>query len=195
MQYNVGDFSIHSGINLDVGSAHTPIYEIFTKVKGDNEDNSPFLFIVHPDYCCILYVVVYQKQNDMPDLPKPRRNKRPRNKVAFKQDGTPDRAKTTAFYSANTDHHKLYDTQAWRRLSKRVLREDPVCPLCLMEGRMTAATETDHIIAHKGDKALFYDRANLVGFCKQCHARKTAAERNGKWYETLQEWLAHLIRR
>ena len=128
----------------------------------------------------------------MAELPKGRSWKRKRTKVAFKQNGKPNKAATTPFYSENTSHHKLYDTAAWRRITKRALRENPVCPLCLVEGRMTPAAETDHIKAHKGDKALFYSADNIWCLCKHCHARKTAAERNGKSFETKQEWLDHL---
>lgn len=130
----------------------------------------------------------------MPSLPSSRKPKRPRNKVAFKQDGTPDRAKTTPFYSENTDHHKLYDTQAWRKLTKRMLRENPVCPSCLASGRMEAATETDHVVAHKGDRALFFDPSNMWCLCKQCHAKKTAGERNGKAFKTKELWLEYLLK-
>lgn len=140
----------------------------------------------------ILYIEVNKQRNTMAELPKGRKWKRPRNKVAFKEDGTPDKAKTTPFYSENTSHHSLYETQRWRRLTKRMLRENPICPVCMTAGDLTPASETDHIVAHKGDTSLFYNTENLWCLCKQCHARKTAAERNGKDLTTKEGWLEYL---
>ena len=37
----------------------------------------------------------------------------------------------------------------------------------------------DHITPHKGDKALFWQRANWQPLCKQCHDIKTAIEDGG----------------
>lgn len=39
-----------------------------------------------------------------------------------------------------------------------------------------AATVVDHIIPHKGDQYLFWDRSNWQPLCKLCHDRKTATE-------------------
>ena len=76
-----------------------------------------------------------------------------------------------------------------------MLRENPTCPVCMQQGILSAATETDHIVAHKGDKALFFDGNNLWTLCKTCHASKSAAERNGKAFETQIEWVKYLIDR
>jgi 5-methylcytosine-specific restriction protein A len=35
------------------------------------------------------------------------------------------------------------------------------------------STEVDHKTPHRGAYALFWDRQNLQGLCKRCHARKT----------------------
>ena len=37
----------------------------------------------------------------------------------------------------------------------------------------------DHIIPHKGDKVLFWDRSNWQPLCKTCHDTKTAREDGG----------------
>jgi 5-methylcytosine-specific restriction protein A len=34
----------------------------------------------------------------------------------------------------------------------------------------------DHIVPHRGDERLAFDRDNLQGLCKSCHDRKTATE-------------------
>src|SRR2546430_12744082 len=40
--------------------------------------------------------------------------------------------------------------------------------------RSTPATVVDHVVAHKGDARLFWDRSNLRALAKRCHDRKTA---------------------
>jgi 5-methylcytosine-specific restriction protein A len=52
------------------------------------------------------------------------------------------------------------------------LRRDPICVDCQRE----PSTVADHIVPHKGVRALFVDLANLAGRCKRCHDRKTATE-------------------
>lgn len=41
------------------------------------------------------------------------------------------------------------------------------------------ASIVDHIIPHKGDKQLFWDRDNWQPLCKKHHDRKTATEDGG----------------
>lgn len=55
-----------------------------------------------------------------------------------------------------------------------VLREEPLCRMCLAEGRVTAATIADHIIPLSlGGSS---DRDNYQGLDRECHRKKTAAE-------------------
>jgi 5-methylcytosine-specific restriction endonuclease McrA len=71
----------------------------------------------------------------------------------------------------------LYD-RAWKAARAIFLRANPLCVCCMQEQkRATPATEVDHIIPHRGDRALFWDRVNWQALCKTCHARKTASER------------------
>lgn len=62
--------------------------------------------------------------------------------------------------------------QAWREYRLRFLRQHPICS-CGRE-----ASEVDHIVAHRGDYALFWDASNHQGLCEQCHLAKTAREMN-----------------
>jgi 5-methylcytosine-specific restriction protein A len=59
---------------------------------------------------------------------------------------------------------------------KRILAEEPLCRICLAEGRTRASEEVDHIRddvpAEEWDS-----RANKQGLCKPCHKKKTADER------------------
>jgi 5-methylcytosine-specific restriction protein A len=60
----------------------------------------------------------------------------------------------------------------------RLLRHEPLCRHCRAAGRVTAATELDHIIplARGG----FDHESNLQPLCETCHAKKTL-EDFGVW--------------
>lgn len=49
----------------------------------------------------------------------------------------------------------------------------------MQAGKVTAATEVDHIVPHRGDERLFRDEKNLQSLCRPCHSRKTAVEDGG----------------
>ena len=72
--------------------------------------------------------------------------------------------------------HNLYNTSWWKKARVKVLARTPLCANCYKYGYVKAAVDVDHIIDHKGDKALFFDYNNLQGLCKVCHARKTNEE-------------------
>ena len=79
----------------------------------------------------------------------------------------------------SVDHHPLYKTPRWQRLREKVLRDQH--HVCAWRERRPEtcrlqAVEVDHIIRHQGDRSLFYDRSNLQGLCKSCHAAKTHDE-------------------
>ena len=59
-------------------------------------------------------------------------------------------------------------------LRTHILRLNPLCVTCQRVGRLTAATEVDHIDPlHKGGSN---SSSNLQGLCHDCHAAKTAAD-------------------
>lgn len=62
----------------------------------------------------------------------------------------------------------------WREARANFLTLNPLCKECLKEGRAEPATRVDHIIPHRGDKRLFWDRSNWQGLCETHHNRKTA---------------------
>lgn len=56
----------------------------------------------------------------------------------------------------------------------KILAEEPLCRLCLEQGRTEASTRVDHIVPlSQGGSD---DRGNKQGLCKACHDAKTAAE-------------------
>ena len=67
----------------------------------------------------------------------------------------------------------------WRRARQAFLKRNPLCVACGVEGRLEPATVVDHVVPHRGDPVLFWDRANWQSLCKLCHDAKTARE--GRW--------------
>lgn len=69
-------------------------------------------------------------------------------------------------------------------LRKAVLDQEPFCRACAEVDRVAESVEVDHIVplARGGTNA----RSNLQGLCEDCHAAKSARERQGQW---LPAWL------
>lgn len=59
---------------------------------------------------------------------------------------------------------------------KRILAEEPLCRICLADGRTRASEEVDHI-RDDVPAELWDSRENKQGLCKPCHKAKTARER------------------
>lgn len=73
--------------------------------------------------------------------------------------------------------HDLYGLPIWQTLRKDQLLREPFCVECARRGERVRATVVDHIVPHRGDRALFSDPKNLQSLCKRCHDRKTLMER------------------
>lgn len=78
-------------------------------------------------------------------------------------------------YKRNTRKTNGYNKQ-WMRESKKFLATHPFCVRCKKAGRVTPATVVDHIIPHRNNKQLFWDRSNWQALCKPCHDKKTWTE-------------------
>lgn len=83
-------------------------------------------------------------------------------------------------------YRKLYYTNRWRDLRAAQLAREPLCAMCLSQGRTTAATVADHKRPHRGDPTLFFDPDNLQSLCDapaspwRCHsAAKQREDRAG----------------
>jgi 5-methylcytosine-specific restriction endonuclease McrA len=73
----------------------------------------------------------------------------------------------------------LYATRVWQRLRAEQLRREPFCRMHAARGEKIAASHVDHIRAHRGDPALFFDPANLQSLCSTCHNKvKQSHERS-----------------
>ena len=95
------------------------------------------------------------------------------------------RQKTSESYCA--EHKKIYAKQwdtnrgtsvergydaRWRKESKLYLAENPLCEDCLKRGELVTATLVHHIVDHKGNEELFWDRENnWRALCGWCHNR------------------------
>jgi 5-methylcytosine-specific restriction endonuclease McrA len=68
---------------------------------------------------------------------------------------------------------RLYRTRRWELLRARVLVEAAyTCAAC---HRVGLELDVDHVVPHRGDLALFWDRGNLQALCHSpCHKNKTA---------------------
>jgi 5-methylcytosine-specific restriction enzyme A len=67
-------------------------------------------------------------------------------------------------------------SRRWEKARLLFLAERPLCSACEQQGIVTAATEVDHLIPHRGDQAMFWDVANWNPLCKPCHSRKTRSD-------------------
>lgn len=76
------------------------------------------------------------------------------------------------------ERKKVYQSERWKRLRALKFANNPLCELCLQEGRVTPAEDVHHIVSFMtaDDPAtryqLAYDYDNLMSLCKQCHQRQ-----------------------
>ncbi|MBS9781465.1 MAG: HNH endonuclease [Gammaproteobacteria bacterium] len=69
----------------------------------------------------------------------------------------------------------------WQKARKAYLASNPLCVFCKEKGIIKSATVIDHIIPHKGDMLLFWDKSNWQPLCKRCHdSDKQRAEKRNK---------------
>lgn len=76
------------------------------------------------------------------------------------------------------DRHTGSSTQRgygykWQQARAGYLQKHPLCVHCQAEGLFEPATVVDHIVPHKGDQKLFWDRENWQPLCKAHHDVKT----------------------
>jgi 5-methylcytosine-specific restriction protein A len=74
-----------------------------------------------------------------------------------------------------TAHERGYGHK-WRKARESFIKANPLCVECAKADIVEPATVVDHIIPHKGDIKLFWDRKNWQPLCKQHHDRKTMNE-------------------
>ncbi|QTI79012.1 HNH endonuclease [Roseomonas marmotae] len=75
--------------------------------------------------------------------------------------------------AAGSASSRGYDRD-WRKLREHVLAEEPLCRICTKEGRVTPATEVDHIQPLRFRPELRLVRSNVRPLCSPCHRAVTA---------------------
>lgn len=72
-----------------------------------------------------------------------------------------------------------YKTPYWLRARATQLSRQPLCQSCASQGKVTAATEVDHLFAWNqiGEEAFAVNV--LQSLCKNCHTVKTGLEQRG----------------
>ena len=78
--------------------------------------------------------------------------------------------RTKRYTTAKNGRLLPLNSEAWYRLRRGVLAEQPLCPECEARGVIEPATQVHHV----NDNAMDNSRTNLVGLCAPCHSRHTA---------------------
>lgn len=77
--------------------------------------------------------------------------------------------------SRPTSRQRGYDTR-WTAYSKARLARHPLCEEHRRNGQLVRATCTDHIVPHRGDMRIFWDKTNHQSLCLSCNSKKSAKE-------------------
>lgn len=75
---------------------------------------------------------------------------------------------STKSWDTEGKRNKLYGRR-WRKERGQFLVLNRFCKFCRDEGKRTHATVVDHIIPHRGDEQIFWDKSNWQPLCKQHH--------------------------
>ena len=99
-------------------------------------------------------------------------------------------------FSGKLSNNKdFYNSKEWRATREKVLSQNAVCMWCLYTGKVSPATEADHIIPvdrceSEGINPL--DPNNLVPSCRSCNARRASYESKGIHINTFEGWVKYL---
>lgn len=81
-------------------------------------------------------------------------------------------------FSRDTKTKAFYNSGAWRKLRNMVkIRDAGLCQMCLVDKKIVAGVEVDHIIPIKVDWSLRLTESNLQLLCRSCHNKKTATDK------------------
>lgn len=90
-----------------------------------------------------------------------------------KLQGSKEKYRRRMYDSDESKYQRFYKSNAWRKLSHRVLQNNPVCRSCYEQGIIRKADVVDHIVEVKDNWARRLDESNLQPLCYACHNRKT----------------------
>ena len=78
----------------------------------------------------------------------------------------------------DVDEQRFYNGGTWRKLRTMQLQSQPLCELCLVDGKTVVAT----VVHHKQEIKLDGERYgvdNLQSLCRSCHERSHAKDKFG----------------
>lgn len=87
----------------------------------------------------------------------------------------PKKAKKKEKKLYEEERRKIYKSTRWRKLRELKIAQQPLCEMCLKEGKTTIAEDVHHIESfmstddHMRRMALAYDYENLMSICKMHH--------------------------
>lgn len=85
--------------------------------------------------------------------------------------------------SARPAYNEWYKSRRWKKLRLEILAQQRWCQCPHHKGKYVKAQVVDHIIPHKGDSRLFWDRTNLQALTKECHDKfKQSEEKGGRGF-------------
>lgn len=74
-----------------------------------------------------------------------------------------------------------YKTAAWKRIRTAQLGKQPLCQSCLLNGKVCAASEVDHVFPWRVFGKRAFQVNQFQSLCKHCHAQKTQKEQQGRF--------------
>lgn len=69
----------------------------------------------------------------------------------------------------------------WQKARERFLSLNPLCAYCEKNNRVAVATVVDHIIPHKGNQDIFWDKNQWQSLCAPCHSSIKQIEEKQKF--------------
>ncbi len=88
---------------------------------------------------------------------------------------------------------KIYDSAAWRRLSKKKKVIMPFCESCYNNKHEVVGDVCDHILEIEDYPKLAYLMDNLMTLCHNCHNEKTADVAGARKRNTINIWYERYI--
>lgn len=80
-------------------------------------------------------------------------------------------------WGKRADAPKRISGRKLQKLRKELFRHSPLCVVCQAAGRVTAATERDHIVPLSETRQDEATNDGMQALCKDCHEAKSIAER------------------
>lgn len=89
---------------------------------------------------------------------------------------------TRTYNATRPEHHRLYASPEWRKLSAEVRADATRCHWCL---KPTSRLVADHVVPVDQAPALQLERSNVVASCFSCNTRRG---RNARLPDLTTEW-------